>query len=35
MSIIFIPLTQPAVGVSHFIDDGHADCVINHNLNNF
>ena len=35
MRISIIPLTQSAVGVPHVIDDGHADCVIDHNLNNF
>jgi len=30
-----IPFTQSAVGVPHVIDDGHADRVIYHNLNNF
>ena len=33
MSII--PVTQPAIGVPHVIDDGHADRVIDHNLNIF
>jgi len=35
MIMSIIPLTQPAVGVPHVIDDGHADRVIVHNLNNF
>jgi len=35
MKMSTIPLTQPAVGVPHVIDDGHADRVIDHNLNNF
>ena len=33
MSIV--PVTQSAVGAPHVIDDGHADRVIDHDLNNF
>ncbi len=35
VKLSIIPLTQPAAGVPHVIDDGHADRVIDHNLNNF
>jgi len=35
MKMSIVPVTQSAVGVPHVIDDGHADRVIDHDLNNF